>query len=342
MRILLSPVEIASQLYYTARGLALLGHQVETAFPVTPSLLHPPNHALHTEPRWRYLLERLRLAVSTLGRFDIYHYYNGLSLLAERYRFLDARLNAALGKKVVVEYCGTDVRIASFERQRNPYYVDGYHETAADEDRKRRWMDLWASLTGGHAIVTDYTVAGYITPHFSQVHLLRHRLDVEAFTPAYPAPETTTPTIVHAPSNPTVKGTPYLRAAVETLKKQGLQFNYIELVGVPHRQVLETIANADIVVDQLCIGYYGVFAVEALCQGKPVICYMLPETVPTYPPDLPIIQANPDTIATVLEEWLTAPGSRRHQCGVASRAYAERTHDYRAITRQVADIYAAL
>ena len=42
-----------------------------------------------------------------------------------------------------------------------------------------------------------------------------------------------------------------------------------------------TQAKADVIVDQLRCGSHGVFAVEAMATGKPVLCYIRDELVET-------------------------------------------------------------
>jgi len=68
---------------------------------------------------------------------------------------------------------------------------------------------------------------------------------------------------------------------------------------------------------------------------------MIPEIEATYPPVLPIINANPDTIEQVLAEWVERP-RERYELGLASRAYAERIHDHRAVARRMLDAYETL
>lgn len=96
--------------------------------------------------------------------------------------------------------------------------------------------------------------------------------------------------------------------------------------------------QADIVVDQLLLGSHGILAAEAMAMGKPVICYLLPELVPTYPPGLPIINANPATFVDVLAEWLSDP-ERRIAAGHASRSYAVEVHDAGAVAAEALSVY---
>lgn len=146
---------------------------------------------------------------------------------------------------------------------------------------------------------------------------------------------------MHIPSQMAFKGTDAIRNAVERLQDRGVRFEYLELSGVSHEQALAACRRADLVVDQVRGGSHGVFAVEAMALGKPVICYILPELLPTYPEGFPIINANPDTLEAVLEAWLQLP-EERHRRGVQSREYAERVHDISVVARRLVEVYERL
>lgn len=272
------------------------------------------------------------------GRFDVYHYHYAQSLLPSFFKYLDVRINRSLGKRVVVEFWGSDVRIPSIERARNPYYVNTYNENdSAAKERIQRWSDI----TNGHLIVADHCMHAYVKAHFPHVHVVGQRVELRQFNPAFPQPEVALPRIVHIPSQASYKGTDFVRRAVEQLQTKGMVFEYAELSGVSHQEAMALCGTADLVIDQLRGGAYGVFAVEAMALGKPVICYILPELVPTYPEGFPIINANPDTLEAVLEQWLQTP-EERHRRGVESRAYVERHHDIRVVARRLLEVYAQL
>ena len=71
--------------------------------------------------------------------------------------------------------------------------------------------------------------------------------------------------------------------AVEALSVGGLKLKLDLIEGVPRANVLERLARADVVVDQLVLGWYGGLAVEAMALGRPVlgkICEDEPEDNP--------------------------------------------------------------
>jgi hypothetical protein len=59
------------------------------------------------------------------------------------------------------------------------------------------------------------------------------------------------PLVVHPPTSPLVKGTRFVRDAVAELESEGLAFDYQEVTGVVHEEVLRVYRRAEIIIDQL-------------------------------------------------------------------------------------------
>ncbi|MBW3539424.1 MAG: glycosyltransferase family 1 protein [Planctomycetes bacterium] len=142
----------------------------------------------------------------------------------------------------------------------------------------------------------------------------------------------TRPVVLHAPTHREVKGTRYVLSAVERLKHvDGIDFEFLLVENLPHAEARGLYRRADILVDQLLAGWYGALAVELMALGKPVVCYIREEDLQFLPPEmrqeLPLIDATPDSIYTVLRYWLTEGRQRLCAVGRESRAFVERWHD---------------
>jgi hypothetical protein len=335
MKVLHLPTEISGQASLSVRGLRSLGIQAFSALRPHPFGYNPPDHPL---PERRGVNAILTWAKQLAFRFDVYHYHFADSVLGEKALYLDAWLERLQGARVVPEFWGSDVRLPYLEARRNPYY----RYFGREDQRKALFrMAVWSRLARGHALVSDEQMASYVRPFFRHVHIVPQRVDVEALLPQFPDPSVDEPLLVHAPSAPPIKGTEFVRRAVERLKARGLRFRYVEITGKSHSEVLHLTRHADLVVDQLLLGVHGVYALEAMALGKPVIAYIAPYMLGAYPQDLPIVNANPDTIEAVLRDWLS-DGEARRARGEASRAYVERRHDYRVVAQQLLEIYASL
>ena len=106
----------------------------------------------------------------------------------------------------------------------------------------------------------------------------------------------------------------------------------------PQVEAFEIYRQADIVIDQLYIGTYGVFALEAMALGKPVVTYLRPDLKEAFPKDLPIVSASEATLKEALASLLENP-AELGRLGRLGRSYVERYHDYRKIAVVLAKLY---
>jgi glycosyltransferase involved in cell wall biosynthesis len=92
----------------------------------------------------------------------------------------------------------------------------------------------------------------------------------------------------------------------------------------------------------LANGWYGVFALETMALGKPVLGYIRPDNADRLEASRavrpPIVSVTADTLAGELENLVMDPG-RRHDLGRLSRAFVEQIHDIDASAEQVIAIY---
>ena len=98
-------------------------------------------------------------------------------------------------------------------------------------------------------------------------------LDLRLYEPV-PAVERERPLVVHAPSDLEKKGT---RFVVEACKQLPVDLDVVH--GVPHDEAVERFKRADIVVDQMHYLWHGVFAIESMAYGKPVVTHLDAEAV---------------------------------------------------------------
>ncbi len=155
-----------------------------------------------------------------------------------------------------------------------------------------------------------------------------------------PPSERTRPVVLHAPSSRRRKGTEHVIAAL-----QGLDAELEIVEGLRHDEAFERYRRADIVVDQLNAGWYGLFAIECMALGKPVLSYLHDEavrrTAQAFDTDVPLVSANAETLRERLRP-LVADAAERRRLGAASRSYVERVHDLDRVTDRLLGVYARL
>jgi glycosyltransferase involved in cell wall biosynthesis len=252
-------------------------------------------------------LTQWRALARLLPVTDVFHFYFGLTLVPKSVQFPILR---ALHKKSIFHYLGSDIR------GKTPGEL-AYGKRAD------------AEIVGSYAATRWVPAAEVVPPG----------LDLRSFTPVPPS-DRARPLVVHAPSSRAKKGTDHVIAACRELD---VELDIVE--GVAHDLARERYARADIVVDQLNAGWHGVFALESMALGKPVVAHLDPDVVErsakAFGIRVPIVPATAETLADALRPLVASPAERR-RIGAESRAYVERVHDIDRIADRLVDIYARI
>jgi len=255
----------------------------------------------------RQQLTQWRAFARLAPKTDVFHFYFGLTLLPRSAQF---PLLRALHKKSVMHFLGSDIR------GRPPEEL------------------AWARQAGA-VIVGSYDAIRWVP----NAYVVPPGIDVASIEPAPPKGEGR-PVVLHAPSSRARKGTAEVVAACEEL---GLELDLVE--GLDHREAFERYRSADLVVDQLNAGWYGMFAIEAMALGKPVVAFLheqaVQRTKDAFGVEVPIVHATKQTLTDVLRRLTSSPDELQ-RIGAASRAYVERVHDLSRIADRLLDLYAGL
>jgi glycosyltransferase involved in cell wall biosynthesis len=273
-------------------------------------------YPLHSEADWSLdrhggLLRKQAAAWSALARLlpkaDVFHFYFGLTLVPQSLQF---PILGALRKKSVMHYLGSDIR------GKSP-------------------AELAAGKKAGAEVVGSYDAIRWVP----EAEMIPPGIDVTAIEPAVPA-ERSRPVILHAPSSRRRKGTEHV---IEACK--GLDADLLLVEGLHHDEAFERYGEADIVVDQLNAGWYGLFAIECMALGKPVVTFLHDEAVARTEHELdtrvPIVRATKETLRAALAP-LVASAAERQRIGAESRAYVEQVHDLERVADRLLALYARL
>lgn len=325
VRIVHAPTEIAGQMGTLIDGLRQAGLQAWGYNWFHTYLNYHHDYVIKSEA-----YELKRMVDPVVRHADVFHFHNGNSFLVEN---RDIPLLHAAGKKMIMHHWGNDVRTGERSRQLNPYPVPANY--MSDEEISRRLKFISSYIE--HAIVQDYELYPHVSDYYKHVHVLPLACRVMEIPFEYPLPDIARPRIIHAPTNREFKGSEYVERAIAALQGK-VPFEYETIEKLSHKEAMKRYLEADIIIDQIVCGTYGMLSVEAMAMGKPVIAFVRDDVRSKLPVELPIIIANPDTIHDVLFDLLREPG-KLHQTGVASRAYAERVHDVRRVIPQLVDIY---
>jgi hypothetical protein len=116
--------------------------------------------------------------------------------------------------------------------------------------------------------------------------------------------------VVHAPSNPGLKGTAIIERSISELQSQGLRFEYQRIEGIPHEEMPKVLSEADILVDELILHGPGWLSLEAMASGCVVATRFLEESPACFRP--PVVPIDQTTVRERLGELIQDPARRRH------------------------------
>jgi glycosyltransferase involved in cell wall biosynthesis len=271
---------------------------------------------LHPDADWSLdrkgrLPRRLATQFAALTRLlpstDVFHFYFGLTLVPKSLQFPILR---ATGRRSVFHYLGSDIR------GKTPAEL-AYGKRADTE------------------IVGSYDAIRWVP----EAQVVPPGLDLRQFTPTPPS-DARRPLVVHSAASRERKGTQYV---IDACAQLPVELEIVE--NVPNEEARARYARADIVVDQLNSGWHGVFAMEAMALGKPVVGHLKPDVVERsaegYGVRIPIVPATKETLADALRP-LVEDAAFRRELGARSRAYMEQVHDIDRIADRLIDIYAQL
>jgi glycosyltransferase involved in cell wall biosynthesis len=332
MRILQAPSNIANQAWGAAQGLRSLGHEVEVWQHGTDAYGFPNDRTIDVNEGPERLFSTFLDALDK--DFDVYHFHYGRSLVPPIYGFpwfWDLPIIRGLGKTIVFTFHGSDVRLRSRHLESDPWSYFRFADVPCDEEQIERRLEV--IRTFAHSLVVAGVLNLEFVPDASYVPKL---IDVSAYR--VPPPVTNArPLVVHVPSAKETKGTAFVVKGLEALEAKGMRFDHRLAEGLPHDELVAMYSAADVVVDNLLLGDCEVSSLEAMALGKPVVTRIRDEVRRAHP-DLPVVDADPDTFVDRLGT-LIGSARRRRELGEQGRAFVEATHDAPVVAARLVKLY---
>lgn len=297
-KILITPLEIAGMFGNLQKGLLDLGVQAtfvqRTAHPFRyrPEIFVPKivvisrkflqKNSANIIARYSYIaLSHLcwnMWGAIAIFKFDAFIFTYGHSLLA---RNIDLPILKMLRKTVIMNMqCGSESR---------PPYMDGgfAHLNAMSrkdaiklariaretELRVRRAEKFSTFLVGSPMSTSQFATQPFINslyfglPQGSKTELLAKSNQAEALSD-----RRASLTVVHSPSNESIKGTKIIATAIEKLQAKNVKIDFKKITGVTNDVVKNELGRCDFVVDQMYSDTpMATLGAEAAIQKKPTV-----------------------------------------------------------------------
>ncbi len=322
-----------------ARGERRLGLESKVLTTSSNWLNYPYDISLHWEGKEPFgrLLSSFRAFLKYRNQFDVFHFNFGSTLIDFR-RFGINHWDLPFypkEKRIIFTYNGCDARQRAKTIKRvqiAPCHEKECYGGICIDDRRDKIREKRIEIASKHAahiFAVNPDLLYFLPEKLSS--FLPYSISSWYEIQALPYKMDRKVRIAHSPTNRAAKGSRYIIQALENLgKRYPIEITLIE--NTPHDKALEDYMNADLVIDQVLIGWYGGLAVEGMKMGKPVCAFIREEDLRFIPAEMAkdlkeaIININPFNIEIVLEEYLENPQLfyRKRQ---AALEYVHRWHD---------------
>jgi glycosyltransferase involved in cell wall biosynthesis len=327
VRVLHIAAEIAGQPALLCRGLRAFGVEARS-LALHPSWLGYPSDVAVDGRGAAGLLRRLAAFIRHGRGLDIVHIHFGTTFLP---RLLDVPLLARSGARLVFHFHGCEVRPRAETLARHALSACSECPVYCVPAKQERLL-AYARRFGALALVStpDLRAAVPAAEHLPVAIDLAEWDQLRVA--AAPAPGFV---VLHAPSDPEIKGTRYVIAAVRELEARYPDVELLLVQGEPAARARLRYGRATVAVDQLHLGWYGLFAVEAMALMKPVLVAIRSDLDR---PELPVVRTTRERLAADLEALRGDPG-RRAEMGAVGYAYVRAVHDLPVVSARLYELY---
>ena len=250
-----------------------------------------------------------------LFTYDIFHFFSGETILTRKTRKLEFTVYKLFGKRIVMHFVGADIRNTEYIEWKEKNITD-YIKGKKGDNEPLVWQQKLIADTkkyADHVLVSTpdllkiYKGDAVYLPVFIDLK----RLKEEVANIDYVKSEQVT--ILHLPSHPVVKGSRIIEPVLKDIKsKYGEEVKLIlrnenkdSRYSVSRYELFKQFLEADIVIDQLIVGWFGLQAIEAVYLENQVISYVEEDLKAHLFPGCPIFSADAINLGQRIEEAIS-------------------------------------
>lgn len=255
--------------------------------------------------------------IRALFRYQVLHFFSGETILPWKLRGFELACYKLLGKKVIMHFVGSDIRSEDYLKEKNDHledYLSGEYQLKVPISSPIQKKLINQARKSATVILVSTPDLLQIVPEAVYIPVF---LDFGHFI--YEDSEKSSVaknvvSILHSPSATKTKGSGHLNKIFENLKNEFgetiefitpmTQLNEIKSYPTTRYDLLNRMAESNIVIDQLVIGWYGLKAVEALMLDCEVICFIEDEFLDYLPTDTPLTNSNVLNVESKLRELI--------------------------------------
>jgi hypothetical protein len=272
----------------------------------------------------RWLITACNFVVLLIAN-DVFFLLSGETLLTRRLRGLEFRMYRLLKRWVVISFVGADIRSFAYlvrkEQALQSSARKDYEGTAlqrqggpiSDEWQQRLIRD---SQRFADAVLVSTPDLLELVPHAEHVPVTVNVDDVlrrlDGAEDLAGSPDQVV--LLHPGHQWQTKGTASIVRTMETVRAEWTDQVKILVPGtlghdnrtsgypVTRTEMFALLKTADIVIDQMLVGWYGLTSVEALLAGKTVVCHIDRRLEGRLPDGCPIVRADLSNLQSCLSD----------------------------------------
>lgn len=359
MKVLHLPTSIGGMSWGLAQGERALGLLSDVLVLYDNFHQYPADRIIFKEPP-KYitgkafdLFTRIKEVLKIRNKYDVFHFNCGTTLIdlwSYGLPLIDLPLYKGRGK-IVVTYNGCDARQKYPAMKRNqfsPCHDDRCFDGICNDGKrdaikknKIEKFDKYADIIFAvnpdllHFLPEKASFLPYAISRWDEIETLPYRTTGKEFK------------VVHSPTNRVSKGTGVIIEALNNLKRKYGNIEIILVENMANKKALEIYEKADLVIDQVQIGWYGGFAVEAMKMGKPVAVFIKEDDLRFIPKNMAedlkeaVININPSNMEDVLNIYLQNPAMlvRKSLAGIE---YVRKWHDPKYVASLTKERYESI
>ena len=332
-RVLFAPRNIAGQGTEYQRALEPYGYEAEVWSYNNPPFGFSADRIVMEAELMANPMTRWNLFNEAVEHFDIFHFQFSRSLMPvgrELPMLWDLPLLNSLGKTLVMHFRGTDVRRRSRHIAANPYSYFNTGGPSVPEQRIEAVLDICRMhchelLVSTPGLLDDVPESTWL-PHMIEVDEWYAERGVEPRVPI----------VLHVPSRRSTKGSNVVDRLAGAAHNSG-EIKFVSAAALSRLELRQALQRADIVVDSLGIGDYGLLSVEAMAAGAIAVAHVDPRNRERNP-GVPVVEATAETLGQVLSD-LARDVERRADIRRLSGEFVRRVHNLEAGGRALAQVY---
>jgi len=245
-----------------------------------------------------------------------------------------------MGRKIVINYRGCDIRARKINMQLKPAY-DICEDCDYDVKCEKEYLGkkrLRAEKIGDAFLVTtpdlsDFAPGAVYLPFFAP--------EIQTDISNGKKNQSEEIKIFHVTNHPGIEGTKEIERVIGRLRGLGYSVNLVVLEGISHERVLRELSTADLSIGKMKMGYYANFQIESMLMGVPAITYVRPEYMNEDLRKSGFIFTDLDNLENTLKYYLDYPKKLEQKRKIARKSILK-LHDNRRIAKQLISIYDAV